>query len=70
MRCVGFTCGLIAPLLALTELSNESLLGPGLRSQPAYDGSASHSLELVLVLPYFGQPWFARSTQGALEAGV
>lgn len=55
---------------AFAELSNETLLGPGLRSRPAYDGSASQNTELVPVLRYFGKPWFARSTQGVLEAGA
>ena len=61
---------LIVPQLALAELSNDALLGPGLRSRPAYDGSASQRLEFVPVIRYFGQPWFARSTQGVLEGGV
>ncbi len=62
--------GLIVPLLAFAELSNESLLGPGLRLQPAYDGSASQHGELVPVVRYFGHPLFVRSTQGVLEGGV
>lgn len=62
--------GLILPLTAFAELSNESLLGPGLRSKPAYDGSASQHVELVPVVRYFGQPLFMRSTQGVLEGGV
>lgn len=70
IRSVIFSFGLIVPLTALAELSNDSLLGPGLRSRPAYLGSASQRLELVPVIRYFGQPWFARSTQGVLEAGV
>jgi outer membrane scaffolding protein for murein synthesis (MipA/OmpV family) len=61
---------LFVPPLACAELSNESLLGPGLRIRPAYDGSASVETELVPVVRYFGQPWFARSTQGVLEGGV
>ena len=60
----------MVPLLATAELSNESLLGPGLRLRPAYDGSASRHDELVPVVRYFGQPWFVRSTQGILEGGV
>ena len=46
------------------------LLGPGLRWRPAYDGSASQRTESGPVVRYFGQPWFARSTQGVLEGGV
>jgi outer membrane scaffolding protein for murein synthesis (MipA/OmpV family) len=70
IRCVTFMFGLIMPLAACAELSNDSLLGPGLRSRPAYDGSDSRHGELVPVVRYFGQPWFARSTQGVLEGGV
>jgi outer membrane protein len=67
---VAFAAVLLVPPLARAELSNESLLGPGLRIRPAYDGSASQETELVPVVRYFGQPWFARSTQGVLEGGV
>ena len=62
--------GLFVPLLAFAELSNDTLLGPGLRWRPAYDGSASQLVELVPVVRYFGHPWFVRSTQGVLEGGV
>ena len=62
--------GLIGPLLAFAELSNDALVGPGIRGRPAYDGSDSQRVELVPVVRYFGQPWFARSTQGVLEGGV
>ena len=67
---VIFVFGLIMPLLASAELSNDPLLGPGLRIRPAYDGSATKHIELVPVVRYFGQPWFARSTQGVLEGGA
>jgi len=62
--------GLILPPVAGAELSDESLLGPGLRSRPAYDGSVAQHSELVPVIRYSGQPWFARSTQGVVEGGV
>ena len=62
--------GLAAPLLAFAELSNETLIGPGLRSRPAYDGSASQRTEAVPVVRYLGEPWFVRSTQGLLEGGL
>jgi outer membrane scaffolding protein for murein synthesis (MipA/OmpV family) len=65
-----FALGLIAPVAAFAELSDEPMLGPGLRSRPAYDGSASQHTELVPVVRYFGQHWFARSTQGVLEGGA
>ena len=61
---------LIAPAVAVAELSNDSMIGPGLRSRPAYDGSASQRTELVPVVRYFGERWFVRSTQGVLEGGL
>lgn len=70
IRIATFAFGVIVPLATFAELSNDSLLGPGLRSRPAYDGSASQRIELVPVVRYLGQPWFARSTQGVLEGGV
>ena len=69
-RSVTVVLGLMLPLSAFAELSDESLLGPGLRSRPAYDGSASQHAEWVPVVRYLGQPWFVRSTQGVLEGGV
>lgn len=62
--------GLLLPYMAFAELSNDAMLGPGLRWQPAYDGSASGRVEFVPVVRYFGQPWFLRSTQGVLEGGA
>ena len=62
--------GVFMPLLAHAELSNESLIGAGVRLRPAYDGSDSQRGELVPVVRYFGHPWFVRSTQGVLEGGV
>ena len=58
------------PVPAFAELSNDSMAGLGLRSRPAYDGSASQKLEAVPVIRYLGQTFFVRSTQGVLEAGA
>jgi outer membrane scaffolding protein for murein synthesis (MipA/OmpV family) len=49
---------------------NSILVGAGVRSRPAYDGSRSQRTDLVPILRYYGQPWFARTTQGMLEAGM
>lgn len=65
-----FALGMTAPLAAYAELTNDTLLGPGLRWRPAYDGSSSQRTELVPVVRYFGAPWFARSTQGVVEGGA
>lgn len=70
IRSATFALGLILPLVAFAELSEESLIGPGLRWRPAYDGSASQRGELVPVIRYYGHPWFARSTQGVLEGSL
>jgi len=65
-----FAVGLMVPLFAFAELSNDTVLGPGLRSEPVYDGSASQRVEFVPVVRYLGEPWFVRSTQGVLEGGA
>lgn len=72
-RCVILAIlafALLRPLAAWAELSDDALLGPGLRSRPAYDGSASQRTEWVPVVRSLGQPWFVRSTQGVLEGGL
>lgn len=70
-RCATLllVCALL-PQAGWAELSNDSLLGPGLRSRPAYDGAASQRFELVPVIRYFGEHAFVRSTQGVLEGGA
>ena len=60
---------LASPFAAQAELTNDKLIGPGLRSRPAYEGSNSQKTEVVPVIRYLGQPWFLRSTQGVLEGG-
>jgi MipA family protein len=66
----AFACAAILPLAAQAELTNDPLIGPGLRSRPAYDGSSSQHTEFVPVIRYFGPLLFVRSTQGVLEGGV
>jgi outer membrane scaffolding protein for murein synthesis (MipA/OmpV family) len=48
----------------------ESYLGAGVRNRPVYDGSDERTTDLIPVLRYYGEPWFARTTQGMLEGGV
>jgi outer membrane scaffolding protein for murein synthesis (MipA/OmpV family) len=57
------------PSVAVAELSNGNMLGVGVRSRPAYDGSAFQRVELVPVIRYLGPSLFARSIQGMVEAG-
>ncbi len=70
VRRVAAVLLLFAPAAGFAELSNDSMIGPGLRSRPAYDGSASQRTELVPVVRHFGEHWFVRSTQGLLEGGL
>jgi outer membrane scaffolding protein for murein synthesis (MipA/OmpV family) len=57
-------------ILCASAHAQETLLGAGPRSRPAYDGSASQETDLVPVIRYYGSRWFARTTQGILEAGL
>jgi outer membrane scaffolding protein for murein synthesis (MipA/OmpV family) len=47
-----------------------TLLGAGVRTRPAYDGSSSQTTDVIPVLRYYGKPLFARTTQGILEGGI
>jgi outer membrane scaffolding protein for murein synthesis (MipA/OmpV family) len=70
LQLTGVALAAMLPLAASAELSNDSMIGLGLRYRPAYDGAQSQSLELVPVIRHFGQSWFVRSTQGVLETGL
>jgi len=58
----------VAQTAAPPEYSN--LIGPALRSRPAYDGSRSQDVDVVPLLDYDSGPLFARTVQGVLEGGV
>jgi len=62
----------LAPLAARAQMQvpDYNWLGAGVRTRPAYDGSAAHETELIPSVRYFGKPWFARTTQGILEGGA
>jgi outer membrane protein len=62
----------LGTLLALPAQAQEDpiLIGAALRARPAYDGSRARRVDVVPVLRYYGQPWFARTTQGMLEGGI
>jgi outer membrane scaffolding protein for murein synthesis (MipA/OmpV family) len=70
LKTGGLALACVLPLGAFAELTNDSLLGPAVRSLPAYDGSNSQRVELVPVIRYLGKPWFVRSTLGVLEGGL
>jgi len=63
---------LAAPLAALAQsaLPEYAWIGAGVRTRPAYDGSAAQRTDLIPTVRYYGQPWFVRTTQGILEGGA
>ena len=63
---------LIVPLATLAQsvLPDYAWIGAGVRTRPAYDGSAAQRTDLIPTVRYYAKPWFARTTQGILEGGV
>jgi len=62
-----------APVTALAQspaLEDYTYLGAGLRTRPAYDGSASQTVDLIPVVRYYGDVLFVRTTQGIFEGGA
>ena len=62
----------LLPAAAQAQIAPDdyTLLGAAVRTRPAYDGSKSQVNDLVPVVRYYGQPLFARTTQGILEGGL
>ena len=60
------------PLLLLASLAaaQETLIGAGVRSRPDYDGASKQETDLIPVVRWYGETWFARTTQGILEGGA
>src|SRR3954465_8529451 len=50
-------------------LEDYTLLGAGVRTRPAYDGSASQTVDVIPLVRYYAGALFARTTQGTLEGG-
>ena len=69
MRRLALFSVVMFPLVCMGQEANPILLGGGLRSRPAYDGSKSQVTDVIPVLRYYGRRWFARTTQGMLEGG-
>ena len=61
---------LVLVCIPQVALSDETLLGAGVRNRPVYDGSGDQTTDLIPVVRYYGTPWFARTTQGILEGGA
>jgi outer membrane scaffolding protein for murein synthesis (MipA/OmpV family) len=63
----------VMPLTVFAQnpaLEDYTLLGAGLRTRPAYDGSASQTVDVIPVVRYYGDILFARTTQGIFEGGA
>ena len=69
-RALLIALAALLPMPSFAELNNDTLLGPGIRNRPAYDGSDSQRWELVPVVRWFGSYAFVRSTQGVGEGGL
>ena len=63
---------LIVPIAAFAQnaVPDYAWIGAGVRTRPAYDGSAAQRTDLIPTVRYYGKPWFARTTQGILEGGA
>ena len=61
---------LVVGALPALAAAQDTLFGAGVRSRPKYDGSDDRTVDLIPVIRYYGQPWFARTTQGILEGGA
>lgn len=71
-RVALLSMGLLAATPAFAQILQKDyvLIGAGVRTRPAYDGSSSQTTDLIPVIRYYGHPWFARTTQGVLEGGI
>src|SRR5256885_2207047 len=71
-RCAALVLLPVLPLAALAQGPDPDpmWIGAGVRTRPAYDGSAAQRTDLIPTVRYYGAPWFARTTQGILEGGA
>ena len=67
-RTIGLAA--ICLILSTTAQAQDTLLGAAVRSRPDYDGSPEQVTDFIPVIRYYGERWFARTTQGILEGGV
>jgi outer membrane scaffolding protein for murein synthesis (MipA/OmpV family) len=70
---LSFICLLLISPIGLAfaaETPSPALIGASVRIGPEYDGSRSTDIGLIPVLMYSKDLWFARTTEGILEAGA
>lgn len=61
---------LFAPLTATALGDDVQFLGAGVYSHPKFDGSPIRHDDLIPQINYYGERWFARTTEGILEGGA
>ena len=61
---------IVGVILCASAHAQDTLVGAGLRSRPDYDGSSGRKTDFIPVIRHYGSRWFARTTQGILEAGM
>jgi outer membrane scaffolding protein for murein synthesis (MipA/OmpV family) len=67
MRRLAFL--LLLPSAVLAQ-DPGTLLGAAVRSRPDYDGASKRAVDLIPVVRWYGETWFARTSQGILEGGA
>lgn len=61
---------LALPALAAAKDDDYTLVGAAVRTRPEFDGSSERTIDVHPTLRYYGERWFARTTQGVLEGGA
>ena len=68
MRCL-LALILLIPSFAIAK-DDYTLIGAAVRTRPEFDGSSERTIDVHPTLRYYGDRWFARTTQGVLEGGA
>src|SRR5258706_14512709 len=70
-RCMVLALLAVVPLSAFAQspAPDPTLIGAGVRTRPAYDGSGAQRTDLIPTARYYGKHRFARPTQGILAVG-
>jgi outer membrane scaffolding protein for murein synthesis (MipA/OmpV family) len=68
MRLVALVL-LLASTAAFAQ-EERNFIGASVRTRPEFDGSSERKVDVIPNLRFYDGPWFARTTQGALEGGV
>src|SRR5258706_14514323 len=71
-RCMVLALLAVVPLSAFAQspAPDPTLIGAGVRTRPAYDGSGAQRTDLIPTVRYDGKIWFAATPQGILQGGA